>query len=220
MRNTTEKNIIKKTVIFVKKTLKGESTGHDWFHIERVLKTAEKIAKKEGGKLFIIQLAVLLHDIADWKFHKGDIKKGSRVAKKWLSKLDLKKEAVKHICYIIDNVSFKGLGVGSQMKTLEGKIVQDADRLDALGAIGIARVFAFNGWKGNQIYNPRVKPKKHKDFKEYKKINGTAINHFYEKLLHLKNRMNTNTGKKLAEKRHKFMVEYLSLFFKEWEGFI
>ncbi len=213
----TKKSIIKRTQEFVRKTLEGEGTGHDWFHVERVVRNALKIAEHEGGDKFIIELSALLHDIADWKFNE-DANKGSKVARAWLEKLDADQNDILHVCEIIDTISFKGAGVASGMRTTEGKIIQDADRLDALGAIGIARTFAFNGWKGNQIYDPRIKPQLHKSFKQYKKSKGTAINHFYEKLLLLKGRINTKTGIKMAVKRHKFMESYLEQFYEEWSA--
>lgn len=208
--------IIEEVKKHLKKTFKGEATGHDWWHSERVWKMSKEIAKKEGGDLFIIELAALLHDIADWKFHEGDTKIGPEKAKTLLKKLGVDNKSINHICHIIDNVSFKGAGVKNKIKTKEGKIVQDADRLDVIGAIGIARTFAYGAYKGREIYNPDIKPKLHKSFKEYKSSNGTSINHFYEKLLFLKDRLNTKTAKKIAQKRHEFLESYLKQFFKEW----
>lgn len=187
--------------------------GTSW----RVWKISKEIAKKEGGDLFVIELAVLLHDIADWKFYGGNIKIGSEKAKSLLKKLRVDDKTIKHIRHIIDNISFKGAKVKNRIKTKEGKIVQDADRLDAIGAIGIARTFACGAYKGREIYNPDIKPKLHKSFKEYKSSKSTSINHFYEKLLLLKNRLNTKTAKKIAQKRHEFLEGYLRQFFKEWE---
>lgn len=178
---------------------------------------AKKIAKREGGDLFIIELAALLHDIADWKFYNGDTKAGSKKAKTLLKNLGVDDKTIKYICHIIDNISFKGAGVKNKIKTREGKIVQDADRLDVIGAIGIARTFAYGGHKGREIYNPEIKPKLHKSFKAYKDAKTTSINHFFEKLLLLKNRLNTKTARKIAEKRHKFLENYLKQFFKEWK---
>lgn len=209
--------IIQEVKDYVKKNLGKEPTGHDWWHAYRVWKMAKEISKKEGGELFIIELAALLHDIADWKFHRGDIKLGSKRAKTLLKKLGVDDKSIKHVCYIIDNVSFKGAGVKDRIKTKEGKIVQDADRLDVIGAIGIARTFAYGAYKGREICNPDIKPRLHKSFKEYKNSGGTSINHFYEKLLLLKGRLNTKTAKKIALKRHKFLKDYLKQFLKEWE---
>ena len=207
--------IIKKVKEYVKRELKGESTGHDWWHALRVWKMAKKIAKKEGGNPFVIELAALLHDISDWKFS-GSLKAGSKEAKELLEKLGVDQKIIKEVCYIIENISFKGAGVKDKMETLEGKIVQDADRLDVIGAIGIARVFAYGGFKGREIYNPKIKPKLHKSFKEYKRNKGSSINHFYEKLLLLRDRLNTKTAKRIAKKRHQFMEKFLKQFFNEW----
>jgi len=209
--------IIQKVKIYTQKTLKAEPTGHDWWHAWRVWKMSKEIAKKEGGDIFIIELAALLHDIADWKFHKGSTKKGANKAAGLLKKLGVRDNDIKHICHIINEISFKGAGVKNKIKTKEGKIVQDADRLDVLGAIGIARVFAYGGFKKREIFNPDIKPKLHKSFREYRSNKNTSINHFYEKLLILKNRLNTKTAKKIAQSRHKFLENYLKEFFKEWE---
>ncbi len=207
----TEKEIIKKTADFIKKKLEKDSS-HDWWHVYRVWQIAKKIGKKEGGDFFIIEMAALLHEMDDYKLEK----KNNNNARKWLLKLNLEKEIADRINEISQNVSFKGAGVKSEMKTKEGKIVQDADRLDAIGAIGIARVFAYGGYKQREIYNPKIKPAEHETFAEYKKRDYSSINHFYEKLLLLKNLMNTKTGKKMAAGRHKFMENYLKEFFKEW----
>jgi len=212
-----KKEIIKKVKDYIKKALGSEPTGHDWWHSWRVWKMSKKIAKKEGGDLFIIELAALLHDIADWKFHGGNIKAGSEKVRTLLKELRVNNKTIKNICHIIDNISFKGAGVKNRIKTKEGKIVQDADRLDVIGAIGIARTFAYGGYKRREIYNPNIKPKLHKSFKEYKNNKGTSINHFYEKILLLKNRLNTKTAMEIAQKRHRFLEEYLKQFFKEWE---
>lgn len=214
----TKQTTINQVVLEVKKRLDGESTGHDWWHIARVWNNALRIEKAEKADLFIVQLAALLHDIADWKFHNGDHKKGAKIAQEILSKYGVDGKIINHVCKIVLNISFKGAGVKNKIKTLEGKIVQDADRLDAIGAIGIARCFAYGGFVGHQIHDPRIKPKHHKTFAAYKSNKNTSINHFYEKLLSLKNLMNTKTGRKMAQDRHKFMAQYLKRFFKEWEG--
>lgn len=195
-----------------------EGTGHDWFHIQRVVREAKLIARKEGGDLFVIELAALLHDIGDWKFHEGDSKVGSRKAQEWLGKMKVDKQIIEDVCFIVEHISYKGGTNKVRMKSLEGKIVQDADRLDALGAIGIARIFAFGGMKGREIYNPKVKPFKHKTFGNFKKrmSSNTSLNHFYEKVLLLKNKMNTKTGKRTAQQRHDFVKAYLKQFLKEW----
>jgi len=213
-----KKFIIKQTANFVRKRLEKESTGHDWWHSYRVWKLSLKIAEKEKNvDLFVIQLAALLHDVADWKFHKGNILAGPELAKRWLKKLKVKEGIISHVYHIVKEISFKGAKVKSKIKTKEGMIVQDADRLDALGAIGIARCFATGARLKSEIYNPKIKPRLHKTFEEYKKAKSTSINHFYEKLLLLKDLMHTKTAKKIARKRHKFMEEFLKEFFKEWE---
>jgi len=212
-----EEDIIKQTAEFVKEHLGREVTGHDWWHTERVWKLALRIAREEKDvDLFVVQLAALLHDIADWKFHGGDITVGPKLAEEWLKKLQVEEDIISHVCEIIKEMCFKGAGVKTQMRTKEGMIVQDADRLDAMGAIGIARCFATGAKLNREIYNPEIKPKLHKTFEEYKKAESPSINHFYEKLLLLKDLMNTKTAKKVAEKRHKFMKQFLDRFFKEW----
>ena len=213
-----KEEVIKRTADYIKSRLSGEGSGHDWWHVYRVWKTAIEIGKKEGSDLFVVQLAALLHDIADWKFHSGDDSIGPKLAREWLEKLDVDENIISHVCEIIKEVSFKGAGVKSKIKTKEGMVVQDADRLDALGSIGIARAFAYGGHKGREIYNPNIKPEKHESFEQYKNNKGTTINHFYEKLLLLKDLMNTPSARKIAEERHGFMEQYLDKFFKEWEG--
>jgi uncharacterized protein len=198
--------------------LEGEGSGHDWWHVYRVWQTAKDISKKEKSDSFIVELAALLHDIADWKFHNGDETVGPKIAGKWLTSQGLNSESVKTVQEIIEDVSFKGAGVKKKIRSKEGKIVQDADRLDAMGAIGIARCFAYGGFKHYGIYNPEIKPKIHKTAEEYRRSKSSSINHFYEKLLLLRNLMNTRTAKKMAEKRHKFMKNYLNEFFKEWKS--
>ncbi len=212
------RQIIEKVKKYVKEKMEGETTGHDWWHSRRVLRLSKKIAKKEGGDGFIIELAALLHDIADWKFNKKNESEGIKTIKKLLGNLKVEENINKKICDIIENISFKGAGVKSKMKTKEGKIVQDADRLDAIGAVGVARCFATGAKFNREIYNPRIKPKIHKTFGEYKNARSTSINHFHEKLLLLKDLINTKTSKKIAEKRHKFIERFLNQFFKEWEG--
>ncbi len=213
-----KKQIILKTADYVKEKLGGEGSGHDWWHIYRVWETAVKIAAWEKADRFIVELAALLHDIADWKFNDGDAKAGSRKAREWLVSLNVDEAAIQHVCQIIDDISFKGAGVKTAMKTAEGRIVQDADRLDAIGAIGIARAFAYGGYKERELYNPEIKPEFHNSFEQYKNSNGPTINHFHEKLLLLKDLMNTGTAKKIAEERHRYMENYLQRFYDEWEG--
>jgi len=213
-----KEGIIRKTAYFVKQKMQGEGTGHDWWHVYRVWRSALHIGKKEKADLFIVQLGALLHDIADFKFHGGDFSVGERATRKWLSSLEIDESAINHVADIVKNVSFKGAGVKSGISTKEGMVVQDADRLDALGAIGIARAFAYGGYTQSELYNPDIKPVLHKTADEYKNSKSSSINHFYEKLLLLKELMNTKAGKKLATKRHKFMLKYLSQFYKEWDG--
>jgi uncharacterized protein len=212
------KEILNATEEYVKKTLEGDSSGHDWWHIYRVNKMANYIGKKEGANLFIVGSAALLHDIADWKFHNGNCEIGPATAQIWLEKMQVDSDTTSHICSIIKDISFKGAGVQSKMGTLEGQVVQDADRLDAIGAIGIARTFAYGGYKKHEIYNPDIKPVLHTSFEAYKNSNASVINHSYEKLLLLKDLMNTRTGWKIAKERHKFMERFLRRFFKEWKG--
>lgn len=209
---------INKTVNFVKDKLQGEGSGHDWWHILRVWNIAKTIGKKEKVDMFVVELAALLHDIADWKFNDGDELAGARAARVWLESLAIDPEVIDHVCDIIATSSFKGAGVKSEMKTIEGKVMQDADRLDAIGAIGIGRTFAYGGHKGREMYNPNIKPEFHTTAEQYKNNVTPTINHFYEKLLLLKDLMNTNTAKKMAVRRHKFMEEFLKEFFKEWNG--
>lgn len=210
--------IIKKTEKYVKDTLSGEGSGHDWWHVYRVWNNAKHICKFEKVDSFIVELAALLHDIADWKFHDGDEMAGANKAREWLGSLNVDKEIVNHVCEIIATSSFKGAGVKSEIKTLEGKVVQDADRLDAIGAMGIGRTFAYGGHKGREMYNPNIKPELHDSKEKYKNSSSPTINHFYEKLLLLRDLMNTKTAKKIAAHRHKYMEEFLDEFFKEWEG--
>ncbi len=211
------KEIINKTIDFVKEKLKGDSSGHDWWHIYRVWNMSKKLHEKEGGNLFIVEMAALLHDVADWKFYENE-EEGINVIKDWLDQFDLLESNQQKIIFIIRNISYKGAGVKDKMEYLEGKIVQDADRLDAIGAIGIARTFAFGGKFGNPIYDPEIEIKMHNSFEEYKNSKGTTINHFYEKLLLLKERMNTKSAMQIAEERHLYMENFLKQFYDEWES--
>ena len=208
--------IINNTILFVKNQLTHAEGGHDWFHIERVWKIARKIAEKEGGNLEIIELSALLHDIADPKFHNGDEVLALEISRGFLESENVSEDIVEQVLFIIKNISFKNRGELPENLPLELKIVQDADRLDAIGAIGIARTFNFGGFKNNLMYHPEIKPNLHQTKEEYKKSNGTTINHFYEKLLLLKDLMNTETAKKIASERHDFMLKFLDEFYKEW----
>lgn len=209
-----EKQLLLKTEEYIKATFENEGSGHDWWHIHRVRNTALKLAEKEGGNLFIIEMAALLHDLDDWKLSSGSESKTER----WLKLINLDDSPMKTILHIIEQVSFKGAGVENKATTLEAKIVQDADRLDAIGAIGVARTFAYGGHKSRPIYHPDVKPVMHTDFESYKNNSAPTINHFYEKLLLLKNSLNTETAIEIAKNRHIFMEAFLQQFFAEWEG--
>lgn len=210
--------ILKNTEAFVKETLKNAEGGHDWFHIQRVWNNAKLIAKNENADLFIVELGALLHDIADSKFHDGNESVGPKVASKFLQEQQVDAEVIDHVVKIIENVSFKGGNIQQEFNSIDLEIVQDADRLDALGAIGIARTFNYGGFKGRALYDPELKPNLNMSKEEYKASTAPTINHFYEKLLLLKNRMNTETGKEIAQKRHEFMELYLEQFYAEWNG--
>jgi uncharacterized protein len=215
--------LIEKTRQHVESTLVGklaaiEGSGHDWWHIYRVWNTAKNLADDEGADRTIVELAALLHDMGDWKFHDGDETIGPALARAWLEQQNAGEDVIAAVCEIIGAVSYKGSGVPTPMKTLEGKVVQDADRLDAIGAIGIARAFAYGGYAKRLIYHPDQSPTPHETFAEYKMSKSHTINHFHEKLLLLKDRMNTSAGKKLAAERHRFMEDFLRRFFKEWDG--
>lgn len=210
------KNLIQNTVEFVKEKLEGAEAGHDWFHIERVWKLAKKIAETESCNQEVVELAALLHDIADPKFHNGDETLALRVSREFLESQNAEEELIEQVLFIIKNISFKNRGEVPQNLPVELKIVQDADRIDAIGAIGIGRTFNFGGFKNNPMYDPNVEPKLNMSKEEYKKSNGTTINHFYEKLLLLKDLMNTEKGKEIAGERHDFMLKFLDQFYKEW----
>ena len=210
------KNHITLTINFVKEKLEGAEAGHDWFHIERVWKLSKKIAEKEGGNLEVIELSALLHDIADPKFHNGDETLALKISQNFLEEIHVNAELIEQVLSVIKNISFKNRAEAPENPPLELQIVQDADRLDAVGAIGIARTFNFGGFKNNLMYHPEIKPNLGMNKEEYKKSNGTTINHFYEKLLLLKDLMNTETAKKIASERHDFMLQFLDEFYKEW----
>jgi uncharacterized protein len=211
--------IIKNTNAFVKKTLQNAEGGHDYFHIERVYKNALAIAEKEtDADVFIVSLGALLHDIADSKFHNGDETIGPKVASEFLKTQKVDNESIQHIKNIIENISFKGGNFEQNFKSLELDIIQDADRLDAIGAIGIARCFNYGGFKNRALYDPEIEPNLNMTKEEYKKSTAPTINHFYEKLLLLKDKMNTKTGKNIALQRHEFMELFLNQFFNEWDS--
>jgi uncharacterized protein len=211
-------SLIDTTIAFVKKQLEGAEGGHDWFHIERVYKNALLIAQGEECDLTIVQLGALLHDVADSKFHNGDETVGPKVAREFLESQNATEETIQHVINIIENISFKGGNFEKKFNSIELEIVQDADRLDAIGAIGVARAFNYGGFKNRALYNPDITPNLNMSKEEYKKTDSPTINHFYEKLLLLKNKMNTTTGLKIAEERHQYMEQFLSQFYAEWEG--
>lgn len=210
--------IINNTILFVKNQLTHAEGGHDWFHIERVYKNALLIAEEEECDLTVVKLAALLHDIADSKFHGGDESVGPKTARTFLESQNVSEAIISHVIAIIENISFKGGNFEKTFSSKELEIVQDADRLDAIGAIGIARAFNYGGFKNRPIYNPNIQPKLNLSKEEYKNSEAPTINHFYEKLLLLKDKMNTETGKKLAKKRHDFMISFLSQFYTEWDS--
>lgn len=210
--------LIDKTIRFVKTTLAQAEGGHDWFHIERVYKNALLIAESEKCDLEIVQLGALLHDIADSKFHDGDESIGPKTARTFLESEKVEPTIIDHVIAIIENISFKGGKVERQFSSIELDIVQDADRLDAIGAIGIARTFNYGGFKNRALYNPEIAPNLSMTKDEYKNNEAPTINHFYEKLLLLKDKMNTETGKKIAQDRHRYMEDFLKQFYAEWEG--
>ena len=211
-------NLIETTIQFVKATLAQAEGGHDWFHIERVYKNAVLIAASENCDLVIVQLGALLHDIADSKFHDGDESIGPRTARTFLESEKVEPAIIDHVIAIIENISFKGGKVERQFSSIELDIVQDADRLDAIGAIGIARTFNYGGFKNRALYNPEIEPNLTMTKDEYKNNEAPTINHFYEKLLLLKDKMNTTTGKQIAQDRHRYMEDFLEQFYAEWEG--
>ena len=213
-----QETVIQKTVNFVKEVLAGAEGSHDWWHIYRVWKLSKHIAKDENVDLFVVELGALLHDIADSKFHEGDEEIGPRKAREFLSSLNIEERVIVHIENITTNISFKGGKHIQKFKSSELDVIQDADRLDAMGAIGIARTFNYGGHKNRELYNPEIKPNLNMTKEEYKNSNNPTLNHFYEKLLLLKDRMNTKTGKNMAEHRHKFMKQFLGEFYKEWDG--
>jgi len=209
--------IIDITIKYVKNELKNEEAGHNWWHVQRVFNLATFIAEKEGGNLLIIQLASLLHDIADYKFYNGNEKIGKEKIRNFLTSIQIDNSIIEHIEKIIENMSYKGGNFKHNFNSLEFTIVQDADRLDAMGAMGIARAFHYGGYKNNEIYHPNMSPKLNLSTIEYLNAKSTTINHFYEKLLLLKNLLNTKTAQKLGEKKHKFMLIFLEEFFEEWD---
>ena len=213
-----KKQLISNTEAFVKSTLENAEGGHDWFHILRVWNNAKLIAQHENVDGFIVELGALLHDIADSKFHNGDETIGPKIAREFLESQFVENSVIVHIENIITNISYKGGNFKQRFSSLELNVIQDADRLDAIGAVGIARCFNYGGFKNRPLYNPKIKSQLHQTKEEYKNSKAPTINHFYEKLLLLKDRMNTVTGKKIAEERHQYMETFLQQFYNEWEG--
>ena len=210
--------LIRRTAEHVRRTLTGEPSGHDWWHVHRVWKNALAIAREEPADRFVVELAALLHDLSDRKLNGGDITRGPKVAREWLAAQGVDEGTIAHVCEIIADLSFKGAGVPTPMRTREGQVVQDADRLDAIGAIGIARCFAYGGHKGRLMHDPEQRPDLHASAESYYANQGTAINHFHEKLLLLSERMNTEAGRRIAQGRHSFLEQFLARFYEEWEG--
>lgn len=218
MKQATSDALLKRCIQFVKNELEGAEGGHDWFHIERVYKNAMLIAQNENADKTVVALGALLHDIADSKFHNGDESVGPKKAREFLETQNLSKSITDHVIKIIENISFKGGNFNQEFHSKELDVVQDADRLDAIGAIGIARTFNYGGFKNRPMYDPDIPPQLNMTPEEYKASNAPTINHFYEKLLLLKDRMNTETGKQIAAERHLFMEKFLEQFYGEWEG--
>lgn len=211
-------DLISKTILFVKQNLENAEGGHDWFHIQRVYKNSLLIAQNEVCDIKVVQLGALLHDIADSKFHDGDETIGPKKAREFLESENVDPKMIEHVINIIENISFKGGNFDKKFSSIELDIIQDADRLDAIGAIGIARTFNYGGFKNRPLYNPAIPPNTKMTKEEYKKNEAPTINHFYEKLLLLKDKMNTGTGKQIAQQRHRYMEGFLAQFYAEWEG--
>ncbi|MFV8334905.1 HD domain-containing protein [Flavobacterium sp. RSP29] len=214
----TNPDVINNTILFVKEKLENAEGGHDWFHIERVFKNAVLISKNEVCDATVVKLGALLHDIADSKFHDGDETVGPRIARAFLESENVDEEIIAHVVNIIENISYKGGNFEKKFSSIELDVVQDADRLDAIGAIGIARTFNYGGFKNRTLYDPKIAPNSSMTKEEYKKNDSPTLNHFYEKLLLLKDKMNTETGKQIAQERHRYMEGFLAQFYAEWEG--
>jgi uncharacterized protein len=210
--------LIQSTIAFVKEKLRDAEGGHDWFHIQRVYNNALHIGKAEQCDLTVVQLGALLHDIADSKFHNGDESVGPETARIFLESHNVDETTIAHVVKIIENVSFKGGNFAKDFHSKELEVVQDADRLDAIGAIGVARAFNYGGFRGRALYDPEIVPNLNMTKDEYKKSVGPTLNHFYEKLLLLKEKMNTDAGKRIADERHRFMEQFIEQFYAEWNG--
>ncbi|NVO29654.1 HD domain-containing protein [Hymenobacter lapidiphilus] len=211
--------LISRTADFIREKFLHEGSGHDWEHIRRVWQVARRLAAQTPeANMLVTELGALLHDVADWKFHDGDEEAGPRAARAWLTSQHADPAVMDRVEAIIREISFKGLGVPTPMSSVEGALVQDADRLDAIGAIGVARAFAYGGHKNRQLHDPAVPPVSHDTFESYKQNTAPTVNHFYEKLLHLRERMNTPAARRVAEERHAYMEQFLGQFLREWEG--
>lgn len=210
--------VMARTEAQVRAALAGEGTGHDWWHADRVRHLALRLGEEEGADPFVVGLAALLHDLADWKFRGGDEGAAPREAAAWLEGNGVAPEVVAHVAEIVGTLSFKGAAVATPMRTLEGRVVQDADRLDALGAIGVARAFAYGGSRGQPLHDPEIAPARHGSAAAYMAGGGTTLNHFDEKLLLLRDRLNTDAARRLADGRHRFMEEFVTRFLAEWDG--
>ncbi|MGI4874515.1 MAG: HD domain-containing protein [Janthinobacterium lividum] len=212
-------SVIAATAAFIEEKFAAEGSGHDWPHIRRVWQVARALAAHTPGlDLEVVELAALLHDIADWKFHGGDYEAGPRAARAWLLSQQVPEATIDRVAQVIREVSFKGLGVETPVTSPEAAVVQDADRLDAIGAIGVGRAFAYGGHKGRPLHDPAVPPVAHADFEQYKQSTAPTLNHFYEKLLHLKGRLHTPAAQALAQERHQFMEAFVAQFLREWES--
>lgn len=210
--------ILRRTEAWVREKMHGEGTGHDWWHVDRVRRVALRLAREEGAGAYVVELAALLHDVADHKFHGGDETAGPRAARAWLAEAGADAETIEHVASIIAQLSYKGAGVPTPMSTREGEVVQDADRLDAIGAMGVARAFAYGGSRGRPLHDPESAPEMHDSFERYKASTGATIHHFHEKLLLLRDRMNTASARRVADGRHRFMEAFLDRFHREWDG--
>jgi uncharacterized protein len=212
------KELIGRTAEHVRDVMAGDFSGHDWWHVYRVWRMAVRLASETQADLVVVELGALLHDIADWKFNEGDLEVGPRVAREWLESQGADPDIVRKVSDVVAGESFIGAGVPDKACSLESQIVQDADRLDALGAVGIGRTFAFGGAHNRQMYDPDVSAEYHETFESYKSSASPTINHFYEKLFLLKDRMHTSTGRQMAEARHQYMVDFVNRFHMEWDG--
>ncbi len=213
----TAGDVVARTEARVRELLGGDASGHDWWHVERVRRVALRLGADEGADPRVVELAALLHDVEDWKVS-GDPEAAPRHAREWLASLGVEQEVADHVAEIVGTLSFKGAGVATPMRTVEGKVVQDSDRLDALGAIGIARAFAYGGSRGRPLHDPAAAPALHESFEQYRGAGGATLNHFYEKLFLLRDRMNTEAGRRLAQERHRYMEDFVQRFLAEWQG--